>query len=410
MMTPSEKISRARAGLILSEPFFATLAMGLEVVEAPEIKTMATDGDRLFYKPEFVDSLPSAQLRGVVAHEVMHVALLHHVRRGNRDPGKWNEAADHAINLELLAKGFDLPPGRLADSKFAGMGAEAIYAAIMRDNPSPQGQSGAQKPQAGQQGPQGPQDGPQGPDGPQAGQASGQGAGGQSAPDPGGCGGVMDAAPAHDAAAMKAAEMKAKTRVIQAATVAKAAGNCPDFAAAMVEDIRAPQVDWRTVLRRFVDESARRDFSWTRPNRRHIAAGLYLPGTVPDGLSRLGIIWDVSGSACDPETQAAFMGEVQGAVDDVAPDSVVVVQWNKREVARQEFGQGEPIEVDLQRGGGTDLRGCFDALGDTCAAVLVFTDMEWPAERWPADPGAPVLWAKWGKRQTVAPYGETIAL
>ena len=36
---------------------------------------MATDGVSLYYNPEFVDTLNSATLAGVLAHEVMHPAL-----------------------------------------------------------------------------------------------------------------------------------------------------------------------------------------------------------------------------------------------------------------------------------------------------------------------------------------------
>jgi hypothetical protein len=66
---------------------------------------MATDGVSLYYNPEFVDTLNSATLAGVLAHEVMHPALQHHVRRSRRDPKRWNEACDYAINPLLLDAG-----------------------------------------------------------------------------------------------------------------------------------------------------------------------------------------------------------------------------------------------------------------------------------------------------------------
>jgi hypothetical protein len=88
---------------------------------------MATDGVSLYYNPEFVDTLNSATLAGVLAHEVMHPALQHHVRRSGRDPRRWNEACDYAINPLLLDAGLSLPDGVLVDHRFRGMSAEQIY-------------------------------------------------------------------------------------------------------------------------------------------------------------------------------------------------------------------------------------------------------------------------------------------
>jgi predicted metal-dependent peptidase len=88
---------------------------------------MATDGVSLYFNPEFVDTLNSATLAGVLAHEVMHPALQHHVRRCGRDPRRWNEACDYAINPLLLDAGLSLPEGVLVDHRFRGMSAEQIY-------------------------------------------------------------------------------------------------------------------------------------------------------------------------------------------------------------------------------------------------------------------------------------------
>ena len=93
---------------------------------------MATDGSRIVYNPAFVDQLKPAELEGTLAHEVMHCALGHQCRRGNRDPGLWNEAADFAINPILIANGFTLPAGALIDPAFANLSAEEIYARMLQ--------------------------------------------------------------------------------------------------------------------------------------------------------------------------------------------------------------------------------------------------------------------------------------
>ena len=52
----------------------------------------------------------------------------------------------------------------------------------------------------------------------------------------------------------------------------------PAGAKRSVEASKAAQVDWRELLRRAWSETIPADYSWTRPNRRHVWTGLYLPG------------------------------------------------------------------------------------------------------------------------------------
>ena len=89
--TPTSlRIQKARTSLILDHPFFGSLLFRLKGRECRSIQTMATDGVSLFYNPDFVETLNAATLAGTLAHEVMHPALHHHVRRSGRDPKRWN--------------------------------------------------------------------------------------------------------------------------------------------------------------------------------------------------------------------------------------------------------------------------------------------------------------------------------
>ena len=80
----AEKLVRARTQLLLNQPFFGTLCLRLKLVPDVSLRTMATDGRRVLYNPEFVDGLTAAELEGVLAHEVLHCALAHQCRRGAR--------------------------------------------------------------------------------------------------------------------------------------------------------------------------------------------------------------------------------------------------------------------------------------------------------------------------------------
>ena len=72
-------------------------------------------------------TLTQAELLAVQAHESEHDARHHGTRRNGRDPIKWNEACDYAINIDLVDQGFVLPKGALLDGKYRGMSAEDIY-------------------------------------------------------------------------------------------------------------------------------------------------------------------------------------------------------------------------------------------------------------------------------------------
>jgi predicted metal-dependent peptidase len=121
------RLQKARTALLLDHPFFGSLLFRLKGRESRSIKTMATDGVSLFYNPGFVDTLNAATLCGVLAHEVLHPGLQHHVRRSGREPKRWNEACDYAINPILLDAGLHLPEGILVDDRFREMSAEQIY-------------------------------------------------------------------------------------------------------------------------------------------------------------------------------------------------------------------------------------------------------------------------------------------
>ena len=136
-MTAENKVRKARTQLVLDEPFFGSLALKLKILEDQSCSTAWVDGTTLGYNPDFVNNLPYKHLVGLIAHEVMHCVGCHHARRGDRDHGRWNEAADHAINQILHDAGFELPEGGLMDDQYKGMDADSIYNMMPTPPPPP---------------------------------------------------------------------------------------------------------------------------------------------------------------------------------------------------------------------------------------------------------------------------------
>ena len=101
-----DRMTKARTGLLIDQPFFGTLAMRLKMVEDKSIKTLNVDGQTMHYNPEFVKSMDNDLCKSAVAHEVMHCVLEHVGSTGRGitlNPKKWNYAADYATN-DILKK------------------------------------------------------------------------------------------------------------------------------------------------------------------------------------------------------------------------------------------------------------------------------------------------------------------
>jgi predicted metal-dependent peptidase len=396
----SRAVSRARAELVMAQPFFGTLALRLKVAPNEDMDTIGVDGVTITYNPAFVLSLPPAELTGVVAHEVMHCALAHHVRRGARDPEQWNAACDYAINPIIQKAGLHLPDSALIDPAYDGMSAEAIYSKLPQKPKSPKGQQGG----AGQGQGQG-----QGQPQPQPSASNGQGQG----QDTGGTGSVQDHPNAKGKADQATEETNWQVATSQAAAVAKAAGKLPGNIAELVAEQNAPKHDWKEQLRDFISARAPEDFSWRRPNRRFVGTGVYLPSLDGHRIGAIGLVIDTSASVSAKELEA-FRAELQGIFEDARPEAIRVIQCDTRIAEDRVFDPvNEELEFTAKGRGGTDMVPAFDAMMEggevEVEALICMSDMEMD---FPKDPGVPVLWVSTSGPDSryVPSYGQVIHL
>ncbi|HJS33372.1 MAG TPA: VWA-like domain-containing protein, partial [Alphaproteobacteria bacterium] len=277
-------------------------------------------------------------------------------------------------------------------------------------------QGGQQSPQDGEQGQggqgsspggQGDQQGPQGAGGAGEGEGQedgdgkegdGQEAGPQSSGDPGRCGEVIDAAA--DAAELADQDARWERVLRQAAMLAAKRGDAPGHVMREIERSDHPPQDWRETLRAFFDGGAATTETWSRPNRRFIGGGLYLPGREREGVNRAAFLIDTSGSM-DDIALAAIKVEAQAALDENVIDELVVVYGDVRVTRVDTFRPGDDIEFDPRGGGGTDMRPLFAHVASEIDASLIvcFTD-GYIGEAGP-EPACPVLWAFTGYPQAV---------
>jgi len=385
---PSEiRIQKARTTLLLDHPFFGALLFRLGAKPSSSIATMATDGISLFYNPAFVETLNAAELSGVLAHEVMHPALQHHIRRSDRDHSRWNMACDYAINPILLDAGLTLPNDVLVDNRFRGMSAERIYNLIEE-----------QKQEDGSE------------ESDQHGNGS-RDSGEPSAPaTPGGIGQVLDALEHENGEGKSVAEQARgwQIAVEQAENVAKLAGKLPAGAQRTLEAAQAARVDWRELLRRAWSDTIPSDYRWMRPNRRHIWAGVYLPGVVCEGVGEVAIAVDCSGSVSARQL-GLFEAEIRSILAGQRPSLIHVLYFDSEVHRVETYFADQPVTLSPVGGGGTSFVPCFEWLREhhiVPQTTVVLTDLcgTFPSEA----PPYPVIWASTEDRR--APFGQVVSM
>jgi predicted metal-dependent peptidase len=376
----AQRLSVARTQLVLqpsaASVFFSSILMRLPLQPSWEIDTMAVDGKRLIYNPQFTVSLSTPQLHGVLIHEVLHLASSHHLRRQQRDPLLYNVACDLAINTIVTEAGFKLPEGCL----FPGQGefkefpphltAEAYYELLHQHGKtfsgdgSPEGYGGA-------------------------------------------CGQVLDGAISE--AERREMELEWKQIVAEATQIAQQKGSLPGRMQQFVERCKKPTLNYREVLRRYLTQHSRSDVTWLRPDRRHVHRGVYLPSLRSESLGLIAVNIDTSGSVW--RYAGRFLSEVHGIVEPYACE--LALSCSDTQITQEttwKTGDG-PLEMTVRGGGGTDHHCVFEwanALPETPQCLICLTDLYTSLPSNPPD--YPVLWVVMDNPKPQAPWGEIILL
>ena len=396
--------------------FFGTIIYDVNIIAsykvgAQAIDTMATDGNNIWANPDYILDITHGENKGVLVHEVLHISNCHHLRMGDREHELWNVSCDYAINPHVLDAGMLLPKGALIEERFKGKSAEQIYNILKkeRDAASKQQQQQDQQDRAlnNSGAPQSPQDAPDGSSGNAAGNGAG-GSGGGSSTRKSGAGLLLK--PTENP---REQEARIKTKVIQAARLCEI-GNVvlPEGVDKLVQDAKKPLVDWRERLRQFVTSSCETpvDRTWSKPNRRALAMGAYLPGWRKEDAGHLVIVKDTSGSI-DDAPNAQFDAEIKMIVEDVRPQRVTVIACDNRVRSFQSFNSGEEIVLSSAGGGGTAFSPAINrinGLNEKVDAVVYFTDLK--CYDYGVPDGYPVMWVQWDNWPVVPPYGEVVKI
>ena len=98
----TERLKRARIRILDSNGFYGLLLTQVQFALDESCETACTDGDKIYFGPDFMKDLNDRELEFVLMHEIMHIVLMHCNRQGDRNNQIFNVAADIVVNSNIL--------------------------------------------------------------------------------------------------------------------------------------------------------------------------------------------------------------------------------------------------------------------------------------------------------------------
>lgn len=361
--------------------YSGVMLMGKSSVEDEKF-TAYTDGVNKRYSREFISNLTDAELRGLVLHENLHVALKH-IQRFKKEfkaePMLINASADYVVNdiiLNLNDRSFlTLPDSRLYDEKYRNWSVREVYEDLkkqQKDNDSSQG--GMQLK-------------------------------------------TLDDHDFESSQSMTEEEAKELSSKIDKALREGGilAGRMGAKIPRTIQDLLEPKVDWREVLREFVTSATRGsdEYTWRRFNKRLMANDIYMPSMENESIGELVVAIDTSGSI-DSVALTEFASELASICSVCTPSKVRVLWWDTEVHGEQVFNPenyDNLKDILKPQGGGGTMVSCvsdyINAKKINSEAVIVFTDGYLESDiKW--NISAPTLWLVTQARDFTPPSGKVV--
>lgn len=362
--------------------YSGVMLMGKNAVIDDKV-TAYTDGVNKKYGREFMSKLTDPELRGLILHENLHVALKHIPRFKKEfkdNPQAINVATDYAVNDVIMnLKDQDLcklPEGGLYDAKYHNWSVREIYEDLKKQQ--------------------------------KENKDSGKGES---------LGKTLDEHGFEDAQNMTDEEAKEMSGKIDKALreggilASRMGAKIPR----VIGDMLEPKVNWREVLREFVSSATKGsdEYTWRKFNKRQMANDIYLPSIENESIGELVVAIDTSGSIGSVEL-TEFASELASICSVSSPSKVRVLWWDTdvhgEQVFMPEHYDNIKELLKPQGGGGTTVSCVSEYLNKSrveAEAVIVFTDgyveddITWNLK-------CPTLWLVTQNNNFVAPSGKVV--
>ena len=372
------------------------MMMGENEVIDTEV-TAYTDGVNKRYGRKFMESIKDeAQLRGLIMHENLHVALKHIPRNKDlwkEDSRLANASADYVVN-DIIENMKDkahikLPDGALYHPQFHNWSLREIYTFLKKNG---KGGGGGGK-----------------------GDGTGlknSGSGGGEFP--------IDSLDEHDWESQELTPEDAKKLEEKIDKSLREGGIMAGRMGAKVPraigDLLEPKVDWREVLRDFVASATKGkdEFTWRKFNKRMLANDMYLPSLENESIGEIVVAIDTSGSI-GQEQLNEFATELASICDTCSPEVVRVLWWDTSVHGEQVFKTDYANIASMLKpeGFGGTYVSCVNKYviekNIKAECVLVFTDgylehdIEWQIT-------APTLWMVTENKSFQPPTGKLVLI
>ena len=350
--------------------FISTILFNLKQIWDTKTKTAATNGIFLKINPHWFLALDPEERVGLLAHECWHVAW-NHMQRGKdkENRKKYNEAGDHIINLTITDSGMKIPKGGFCDTQYRGMSTGEVYK-LLPDRPPNTG---------GNQGGMG--------------------------------GDVIFNNPGQDDEEAVAQQVQVQNTIVKAMVQARMSGDDPGSIPGElrreIEEMINPKLPWNTILQNAMNNYAKADYSFRKPNRRYFPE-FYLPSAYSQRLENISVFIDLSGSIMDEDLRA-FLSEIQYIHGTMKPEKMFVGGFDTRITDRHEVTEFQDIrDLKFTGGGGTSLGWLPKWVEENNPTVLIiFSDMY---VGYPEKPktATDFIWVMIDNEDAVAPFGRGI--
>lgn len=376
-MEQSKEFQNARIKLLVGqEIFFTDILYRLKLEKhnplmlGGERSIAATDGLRLMYDEELFGKLTLLEATFVLAHEIMHVVLMHSTRRGDRDPLLWNMAADYVINNLLLKQnGMVMPKEGLYDPAFDKMSTEEVYDILKKDSEKGESSGRIKK----------------------------------------GLGVFTDLQDYNGDKPIPEYERELKQAISTAlAKTAKQAGSISGTLKRVADMILVDKLPWYTLLQDYLMSKERTENSWSRLNNRvFINSGVICPVKHNKTLRRVALGIDCSGSMTDKQL-SSISAHVSDLLKLCRPKQTSIIYFDARVLKVTELEhRNYDVKLESIGGGGTYFEPVFEEVHNNFPdtdLLLMFTDMY---ADFPNPPSVPCIWVT-SSKHVDPPFGTAI--
>ena len=309
-----ELFAKLRVNFLFNHPFLSVLALSIPTTfEQNANSAFQTNGAKITIDLEKLEKYNDEHITYLYAHTLLHIVLKHPYRQKTRDTNTWNMSCDLVINniLDTFENIGIKPDDEILDLDLADKCVEEVYEILYKEDEDEQNQDSQS-------------------DEEQEAQA-------KVSPDPKGDKEAhiydeskRDLEEVADEKTNQGDQEKLDGIIIQALTIAKKTSHKYGGLQIEIDTLIRPDISLQDILKEYLTASLfEKQTTFSRPNKRYIHTGLYLPGTKKsDEFIEVFIALD-SSSSVSLEEYKKFLGIIQDVCEGFYEYKVTILPFDR---------------------------------------------------------------------------------